>query len=204
MSTKPGQLHVRRQPQPGQRRYLGRLERIERDAVVVSEAYDQSRIVLNDAKLEGSKANFACCLRGLLRNGARSFNTALDQAQAAYQLGPDFDSKVDEVGKYLAHKPIPLTLDLQAQLGQRLKIANDERANSIYKAPAVDYVYDRASDRGVGRRGQAGQLYNVSDTTATSGRDEVALELEPGADRLRTRARRTRHRAALLRGSRCP
>ena len=137
-------LHlVRRRPQPEQRSHLGRFERIDGDVVLLSETYDESRIQLDDAKLEGSKENFARCLRGLIPNATRSFNSAMDQAEAAYKLGPSFDSKVDEVGDYLARKPIPLALGLKAKLGPRLTVTNKEDTYSIYKAPPVDYVYDR-------------------------------------------------------------
>lgn len=137
-------LHlVRRRTEPGQRRLLGRFEHIKGDAVLLSEAYDSARIESRYAKLEGSKENFTRCIRGLLRHRAGSFLAAMVQGQAAYQLGPDFDKKVEEVGRYLSRNPIPLAADLQAQLGQRLTITNNEHANSIYKAPPVDYVFDR-------------------------------------------------------------
>ena len=138
-------LHViRRRPEPGQRRHVGQLERIDGDAAHLAEAYDGSVFPARDIKLEGSRENFSRCVKGLLRNRANSFNAAMDDAQAAYQLGPDFDTKVERVGKYLARKPIPLALGLQARLGQRLTIINDDDANSVYKAPPVDYVYDRS------------------------------------------------------------
>ena len=123
------ELHlVRRRPAPGQRRHLGRFKRIDGGAVLLSEAHDQSPIALHDTKLEGSRENFVRCLKGLLRHRARLFNAALEQAQTVYQLGPNFDSKVDEVGRFLSRRPIPLALDLHAQLGQRLTITNDESA----------------------------------------------------------------------------
>ena len=138
-------LHViRRRPEPGQRRHVGQLERIDGDSVHLADAYDDSVFPVRDIKLEGSRENFSRCVNGLLRNRAYSFNAAIDDAQAAYQLGPDFDAKVERVGKYLARKPIPLALGLQARLGQRLTIINDDDANSVYKAPPVDYVYDRS------------------------------------------------------------
>ena len=137
-------LHVvRRRPEPGQRRHLGRFAGIDGNTVLLSEVHDNSDNALGDAKLEGSKENFARCLKGLLRGRARSFDAAMEQAQTAYQRGPDLDRKVEDVGRYLSRKPIPLALDLHAQLGQRLTITNDETENSIYRAPAVDYVYDR-------------------------------------------------------------
>ena len=95
-------LHlVRRRLEPGQRRHLGRFKQIDGDDVLLSEAPDSTRIELRYAKLEGSKENFSRCIRGLLRHRARSFHTAMNRAQAAYQLGPDFDKKVEKVGKYL-------------------------------------------------------------------------------------------------------
>lgn len=138
-------LHVVwRRREPGQRRHVGRLERIDGDSVHLAEAYDEPVVPVRDIKLEGSIENFSRCITGLLRNRAIAFKVAMDNAQAAYQLGPDFDAKVDMVGRYLARKPIPLALGLQAHLGQRLIIVNDDHANSIYKAPPVDYVYDRS------------------------------------------------------------
>ena len=137
-------LHlVRRQPEPGQRRHLGQFERIDGDTVWLCEAHDDTHVALKDAKLEGSKENFARCLKGLLGQRARSFDAAMEQAQTAYRLGPDFDTKVEEVGKYLARNPIPLGLEMHAQVGRRITITNDGSANSIYRAPPVDYVYDR-------------------------------------------------------------
>ena len=88
-------LHlVRRQPEPGQRRHLGQFERIDGDTVWLCEAHDDSHVALKDAKLEGSKENFARCLQGLLCQRARSFDAAMEQAQTGYRLGPDFDTKV--------------------------------------------------------------------------------------------------------------
>ena len=67
----------------------------------------------------------------------------MERAQTAYRLGPDFDARVEEVGKYLARNPIPLGFESHAQVGERITITNDGSANSIYRAPPVDYVYDR-------------------------------------------------------------
>ena len=137
-------LHlVRRHPEPEQRRHLGQIERIDGDTVLLCDARDVTHVALKEVKLEGSKENFARCLNGLLGQRARWFDAAMERAQTAYRLGPDFDARVEDVGKYLARNPIPLGLGSHAQVGQRITITNNGSANSIYRAPPVDYVYDR-------------------------------------------------------------
>ncbi|MDE0307375.1 MAG: hypothetical protein OXI87_21220 [Albidovulum sp.] len=62
-----GGLHlVRRQPEPEQRRHLGQIDRIDGDIVLLCEARDDIHLAVKDVKLEGSKENFARCLKGLL------------------------------------------------------------------------------------------------------------------------------------------
>ena len=137
-------LHiVRRRLQPGERRHLGRFERREGGHIVLSEAHEETSIPLADAKLEGSRENFAHCVGVLLRHRARAFHRALDEAEAAYRLGPGLDRQIDEVGRYLCRNPVALALDTEARIGERLWLTNDGNSNSIYKAPPVDYVYDR-------------------------------------------------------------
>ena len=137
-------LHVvRRQPQPGERRQLGRFQRRDGDHILLSEAHDKTRIPVNDAKLEGSRENFAHCVGRLLRRRARAFYHSLDEAEAAYRLGPGLDGQIEEVGRYLSRKPIPLSHDAEARVGERLWLSNNGTSNAVYKAPPVDYVYDR-------------------------------------------------------------
>lgn len=67
-----GGLHlVRRQPEPEQRRHLGQIERIDGDTVLLCNARDGTHVALKDVKLEGSKENFARCLKRLLGQRAR-------------------------------------------------------------------------------------------------------------------------------------
>ena len=51
--------------------------------------------------------------------------------------------QIEEVGRYLSRKPIPLSHDAEARVGGRLWLSNNGTSNAVYKAPPVDYVYDR-------------------------------------------------------------
>ena len=137
-------LHlVRRNRELGERRYIGRFGRLEGTDVVLTEAHDSDLVAASDVKLEGSKKNFALCIKGLLKGSVNAFNNALEKAEASYRLGPHFDQIVKEVGTVLAQKPISLSVDVEVQVGDRLILSNDDDVPNIHIAPTVDYIYDR-------------------------------------------------------------
>ena len=134
---------VRRSQEPSERRHVGRFARIDGDDIVLMEAHGADRMKLSEVKLEGSKENFSNCLNGLLKARIKAFDDALEDAEARYRLGPQFDTRVEEVGKHLAKKPIEIGEGIEARVGKRLLLLNEEGATCIYPAPPVDYVYDR-------------------------------------------------------------
>ena len=135
---------VRRVPETGQRRLVGRISRLDGGQIHLSEATGSSSIGANAVKLEGSRENFARCLSGLLGNSRyKSLMNALDDEQAAYRLGPDFDGIVTKMGAHLAKTPLPVALGVQARIGERIVLKNNDTTRSVYTTPSVDYVFDR-------------------------------------------------------------
>jgi hypothetical protein len=138
-------LHVvRRQPEPGKRRLVGRISRVEGNVTHLSEGTDGTSIETDGVKLEGSKESVARCLTTILGQGRyRALMSALDDQQAGYLLGPDFDEVVSKLGALLSKTKLPIALGQEAKIGDRIVLANSDTAQTVYVAPQVDYVFDR-------------------------------------------------------------
>ena len=139
-----GMYVVRRAPEKGQRRLVGRISRLAGAQAHLSESTDAETIEVDAIKLEGSKENVARCLTSLLGPARyKSLMTRLDDEQAAYRLGPEFDGIVGKMGTHLAKTPLPIAQGIQARVGDRIVLKNDDSARSVYVTPPVDYVFDR-------------------------------------------------------------
>jgi hypothetical protein len=136
---------VRRRAQRGERRLMGRIERLDGCRVLLSEAVDESSIAAADVQLEGSLENFSRCLRTLLGDRYAALHNAIDDVEARFRLGPDFDKIVDRMGAFLRRKsPISLAPGFEGTVGARLQLKNERDRTCIYNAPQVEYVFDRA------------------------------------------------------------
>jgi hypothetical protein len=139
-----GMYVVRRTLQKGQRRLVGRIDCVTGNQARLSETTDVADISVDEIKLEGSKENIARCMTGLL--GVSRYKTllsALDDEQAAYLLGPDFDDVVTKMGAHLAKTPLPLAQGVEGRLAERIILTNDDTTRNVYVAPPVEYVFDR-------------------------------------------------------------
>lgn len=136
---------IRRRRQRGERRLVGRIDRLEGDQVHLTEAEDQTTFAAADVQIEGSLDSFSRCLRKLLGDRYTELLSAIDDVQANFRLGPDFDKVVEQMGEFLRRKsPIILAPGCSAKIGKRLRLANQGGLTSIYRAPPVDYVFDRS------------------------------------------------------------
>jgi hypothetical protein len=136
---------VRRQAQAGERRLVGRIDRLDADGVHLAEATGESLVAAADVRLEGSLESFSRCLRTLVGEQYGRLHNAIDDVEAKFRLGPDFDKVVDRMGMFLRKKsPIALAPGCEAKVGARFRLKNEGDRTSIYKAPPVEYVYDRA------------------------------------------------------------
>ncbi|MCP1830713.1 hypothetical protein J2R76_007413 [Bradyrhizobium sp. USDA 4532] len=138
-------LHVvRRQLEPGKRRLVGRIARVEGSVTHLSEGTDGTSIETDHVKVEGSKESIARCLATILGPSRyRSLMLALDDEQAGYLLGPDFDEVVEKLGTLLTKTKLPIALGQDARIGERIVLANNDTSETVYIAPPVDYVFDR-------------------------------------------------------------
>jgi len=139
-----GMYVVRRDPEKGQRRLVGRIGYLAGTQAHLSEATDADVVPMDSIKLEGSRENVARCLTSLL--GAARYKglmNALDDEQAAYRLGPDFDGVVGKMGTYLAKTSLPIAQGVEAKITDRIVLTNDDTTRSVYVTPPVDYVFDR-------------------------------------------------------------
>lgn len=137
---------VRRAPTPGQRRLVGRIERLAGGEVVLSESFDQiTRIPATEVAIEGSKEAFAGCLRQLLGERYSAFETHRARLEGELLGGPGIDATVKEMGRYLGGlSPINLGVGLRCRVGQQVTVGNSGQHRSIHRAPAVSYCFDPA------------------------------------------------------------
>lgn len=144
-----GLFVVRRQVEKGERRLVGRIDRLENGTVHLSEHYAGTETVpASDVMLEGSKASFARCLKAILP-GYRyeQFDKERDDHMAQLLDGPAMSSMLDRMGEFLRdHSPIRLTADLEATVGERFDLSNPEppARKIIDEFPPVEFCFDTA------------------------------------------------------------
>ncbi len=139
-----GMYVVRRDPQPGERRLVGRVRRVDGDWTHVFENAEDDVFETGELKLEGSKENFSRCLTSLLGPFQyRKLHSAIDDEEARFRIGPSFDRVVEQMGEFLRKKPIRIAQNLEVDVGDRIVLSNSGAVRSVYQAPVVEYVFDR-------------------------------------------------------------
>jgi len=139
-----GMYVVRREPQPGERRLVGRIRRLDEKWAHLLENAEDDVFETAELKLEGSKENFSRCLSALLGSYQyRKLLGAIDDEEAKFRLGPELDKIIEQMGTFLQRKPIPIARDLEAEVGDRIALSNSGTVRSVYRAPTVEYVFDR-------------------------------------------------------------
>jgi hypothetical protein len=137
---------VRRVPVPGQRRLLGRIDRLAGSDVRLSESFDQAtRIPAAEVAVEGSKEVFTGCLRQLLGDRYDAFETHRATLEGQLLGGPGIAAMLTDMGRFLSDLPsITLGADLRCRIGEQLTVGNTAKHRSVYRAPAVSYCFDPA------------------------------------------------------------
>jgi len=139
---------IRREFELGQRRLVGRIDKVVDDVVHLSEATGETTIVAANVQLEGSIENFSHCLSTLLGNRYGELRDAIGDIEANFRRGPDFNAVVDRMGEFLRRKsPVTLAQGVEARIGDRLAIENGGDGTSVYLVPPIEYVYDRAGSK---------------------------------------------------------
>ena len=137
---------VRRQCTPGQRRLVGRIERLSEKIVSLSEFFDKiNSIHEEEVWLEGSKASFCSCLKAILGDKYKNFESALNNEESKLLIGPAVDATLTKMHEFLAHhSPLDIAPDLQGKIGERIAAINTKEYQSVITASSVEYCFDAA------------------------------------------------------------
>lgn len=140
-------LHaVRRKTAPGQKRLVGRIEKVLEGNVLLEEAFDDDKsIPVSDVFLEGNFVSFSRCLSVLLGGRFRDLEAGWDAEEARLLTGPGLQETHKRMQSVLSGaSPIRLTSDLECSLSSQVTIRNSaDYSTSIFLHPA-QYCFDRA------------------------------------------------------------
>jgi len=143
-------LHViRRNPQPGERRLAGLIARMDGDTVHLSESsHGQSTIAADAVQLEGSRAVFSRCLKILMGDRYRNFDTERDEREADFMTGPGLDNCLDQFfDQFRKAEALQLAPGVMATVGEQVNLANATDFQTTVELPPVEYCYDPAKTR---------------------------------------------------------
>lgn len=142
-------LHiVHRHHREGERQLVGRVRDVDGDVIRLAESFDREEIPVADAKLEGSKEVFARCLSSMLGGRYAKLRDAIDEAEAAYRLGPELNQIVERMGEFFRRKsPIEIAQGVTVTVGDRLRIENRIDATNIHTVRPVEYVFRRSGEQ---------------------------------------------------------
>jgi hypothetical protein len=140
---------VRRNRTRGQRRLVGRVDRIAGDEVLLAESFDSlASIAARDVALEGSRDAFAACLRVILGGSYEKFELERHRQEGKLLSGPGVDTMLDQMGKFLAGgSPIRAGGGLECSIAERLVIGNTAGHRSVRRADPVSYCFDSARSK---------------------------------------------------------
>ena len=140
---------VRRNPDPDQRRLVGRVRELAGQQVLLSESFDDADSAFaDDVMLEGSRASFSHCLKQLLGSRYESFEKERQVQEAACLTGPALDTMLSRMGGYLAKaSPISLCPTLECSVGERIAVENVDGYQTFVASPPVEYCFDSARSK---------------------------------------------------------
>lgn len=137
---------VRRDPAPGQRRLVGRIDRIAGEEVLLAESFDHlTRIPAREVTLEGSRDAFTACLRVILDGRYNKFEAGRQRLEGELLGGPGIDTMLTQMGSFLADaSPITLGAGLECSVGDRLTAGNTGTHRGVHRAAPMSYCFDPA------------------------------------------------------------
>lgn len=153
---------LRRRPKEGERRLVGRLDRIEGERAILSESFEGLREVPTDSiKLEPSRSSFTRSLETILGRRYERFETERQKQERALLTGPATLSLMDKMGSLLQKvSPIEVAPGLSVTVGDPIDVANADGYRSVFAVPPVEYCFDPARTKrermpwpGLGRYG---------------------------------------------------
>jgi hypothetical protein len=139
---------IRRNPVPGQRRLLGRIESVQGLNVVLSETYDSQRCVrAAEVQLEGSRTAFARCLKTILGARLQEFETRREERESQFVTGPGLDNCLTQFVQQFKKEPFALTEDVKASVGDQVSLQNSDGFQTAIELTPVEYCFDAAKTK---------------------------------------------------------
>ncbi|MDJ0661538.1 MAG: Piwi domain-containing protein [Crocosphaera sp.] len=137
---------VRRQPQKGESRLVGKIESLTNGIINLSESYNNlSQIHEDEIWLEGSKASFSHCLKALLGNKYYSFEKERELQESNLLIGKGQYEALQKMKKYLTkNSPLYLTSDLKGYIKEQIEINNNGNYTTMTSSSPVQYCFDSA------------------------------------------------------------
>jgi Piwi domain len=137
---------VRRYREHGQRRLVGRIDRLVSDVVYLSESFDQvDSINEEEVWLEGSKASFSRCLKTILGERYANFESERTDQESKLLIGPAVDNTLNEMREFLVRKsPLHIAPDLEGMIGSRVEVINTQEYQSVISTSPIEYCFDAA------------------------------------------------------------
>ena len=137
---------VRRDPEPAERRLVGRVASIGSGRIELSESMEGiTSINTSDVMLEGRKDAFTRCLKHLL--GARDYaryDNCRDKRVGDLLGGPPLLDKVRHVAATLAERPLDLAVGLSCVVREPFLMTNSSRSKTVTAVNHLDYCFDSA------------------------------------------------------------
>jgi hypothetical protein len=139
---------IRREPIPGQRRLLGRIERFEEPNVIVSEIQgSEARIPAAEVQLEGSRTAFGRCLKTLLGGRYQEFETRREDRESQFVTGPGLDNCLSQFFQQFKKASFNLASNVTATIGDQVELQNDQDFQTAIELMPVEYCYDAAKTK---------------------------------------------------------
>ncbi|MHB1511263.1 MAG: protein argonaute [Acidimicrobiales bacterium] len=140
-----GMYAVRREPNPGERRLVGRIDRIDAGTAHLSDNFDgPTEVSTADLRLEGSRQSFARCLQALLKSGYERFEDVRAKRANGWFSPDSVVKEFDRLGEFVARHPLHLAEGIDASIGERIDIAKHGRPPNLTSVPPVQYCFDAA------------------------------------------------------------
>ncbi len=137
---------VLKQPQPGERRLIGRVKCFDRGSVELDESMDGRTTVSADlVRLEGSKSSFKRCLSRLLGSRYRDFEVQRDIWEARFTSGPSFNEVLSKFSR--SPRTVRLGPSITATISSAIPVRNTEAAQIYRELAPVEYCFDAAKTK---------------------------------------------------------
>lgn len=137
---------VLKQPQPGERRLVGRIKSVNQSNVELDETMDgRTSIAADLVSLEGSKSSFKRCLSRLLGTRYRDFEAQRDIWETKFTSGPSFNEVLGKFSR--SSRAVNLSPGIVATIGAAIPIQNTQGAPIYRELPPVEYCFDAAKTK---------------------------------------------------------